>query len=118
MHACVLVIQSRLPLCDTMNCSLPRSSVPGILQASGLPCPPLQGISPTQGSNPHLLCLLHWQACSLPLAPPGKPHLLINNINSIYALIAISQFIPPFFAPTLVSVCLFSLFVSLFLLCK
>ena len=33
----------------------------------------LQGIFLTQGLNPCLLCLLHWQACSLPLAPPGKP---------------------------------------------
>jgi len=33
----------------------------------------LQGIFPTQGSNPHLLHLLHWQAGSLPLAPPGMP---------------------------------------------
>ena len=33
----------------------------------------LQGIFPTQGSNPCLLHLLHWQAGSLPLAPPGKP---------------------------------------------
>ena len=33
----------------------------------------LQGIFPPQGWNPHLLCLLHWQAGSLPLAPPGKP---------------------------------------------
>ena len=40
---------------------------------SGLPCP-LQGIFPTQGSNPCLLHLLHWQVDSLPLAPPGKPH--------------------------------------------
>ena len=32
----------------------------------------LQGIFSTQGRNSHLLCLLHWQACSLPLAPPGK----------------------------------------------
>ena len=32
----------------------------------------LQGIFPTQGSNPCLLCLLHWQVGSLPLAPPGK----------------------------------------------
>ena len=32
----------------------------------------LQGIFPTQGSNPCLLCLLHWQEGSLPLAPPGK----------------------------------------------
>ena len=36
----------------------------------------LQGIFPTQGSNPHLLCLLHWQADSLPLRPPGKPTFL------------------------------------------
>ena len=35
----------------------------------------LQGIFLTQGSNPCLLCLLHWQMGSLPLAPPGKPHL-------------------------------------------
>ena len=32
----------------------------------------LQGIFPTQGWNPHLLCLLHWQVGSLTLAPPGK----------------------------------------------
>ena len=32
----------------------------------------LQGIFPTQGSNSHLLCLLHCQLGSLPLAPPGK----------------------------------------------
>ena len=32
----------------------------------------LQGIFPTQGSNPHFLHLLHWQVGSLPLAPPGK----------------------------------------------
>ena len=34
----------------------------------------LQGIFPTQGSNPGLLCLLYWQAGSLPLVPPWKPH--------------------------------------------
>ena len=33
----------------------------------------LQRIFPTQGSNPCLLRLLHWQAGSLPLVPPGKP---------------------------------------------
>ena len=33
----------------------------------------LQGIFPTQGSNPHLLCLLHWQTGSLPLSHQGKP---------------------------------------------
>ena len=34
---------------------------------SGLPFP-------TQGSNLRLLSLLYWEAGSLPLAPPGKPH--------------------------------------------
>ena len=28
----------------------------------------------SQGFNSCLLCLLHWQAGSLPLAPPGKPN--------------------------------------------
>ena len=32
----------------------------------------LQGIFLTQGSNPRLLCLLHWQVDSLPLASSGK----------------------------------------------
>ena len=31
------------------------------------------GIFLTQGSNRHLLSLLHWQTGSLPLVPPGKP---------------------------------------------
>ena len=31
----------------------------------------LQGILPSQGSNLGPLHLLHWQAGSLPLAPPG-----------------------------------------------
>ena len=38
---------------------------------SGLPFPTP---GPTQGSNPHLLCLLYWQAGSLALTTPGKPH--------------------------------------------
>ena len=32
----------------------------------------LQGIFPTQGLNLCLLCLMHWQAGSLSLAPPGQ----------------------------------------------
>ena len=38
---------------------------------SGLPYSP-QGLFPTQGSNPHPY-VSHWQADSLPLAPPRKP---------------------------------------------
>ena len=33
----------------------------------------LQGIFPIQGLNSRLLCHLHWQAGSFPLASPGKP---------------------------------------------
>ena len=39
---------------------------------SGMLCPP-PGDVPIQGSNLPLLCLLHWQAGSLPLVPPRKP---------------------------------------------
>ena len=64
---CVL-IQSCPNLCDPMDCSLPGSSVHGILQArirgvGSLSL--LQGIFPIQGLSPHLLL---WQADSLPLS--------------------------------------------------
>ena len=36
----------------------------------------LQGIFPTQGLNPSLLCLLHWQVDFLPLSHLGSPCLL------------------------------------------
>ena len=45
-------------------------------QNTGLGCHfLLQGISLTQGLNPHLLCLLHWQADLLPQGSPiyGAP---------------------------------------------
>ena len=35
----------------------------------------LQEIFPTHRWNPYLLHLLHWQADSLPLVPPEKPHM-------------------------------------------
>ena len=38
---------------------------------SGLPCPS-PGDLPDPGIEPRVLHLLHWQAGSLPLAPPGK----------------------------------------------
>ena len=67
--------QSCLTVSDNTDCSLPGSSGHGILQArywSGLPCPP-PGNLLTQGSNLHVLCLLHWQGSSLSLPSPGKP---------------------------------------------
>jgi len=42
--------------------------------STGVGCYALpKGIFLTQGSNPSLLCPLHWQTDSLPLVPPGKP---------------------------------------------
>ena len=38
----------------------------------------LQGIFPTQGSNPQLLCLLYWHVCSLPLSPVGSPDFAVQ----------------------------------------
>ena len=74
MHMCVLNHSS---LCDHMNCSPPDSAVHGILQERILEWEEghavLQGIFPIQGSNLCFLRLLHWQAGSLPLTPPGKP---------------------------------------------
>ena len=67
---------SRVQLCDPMDCSSPGSSILGDSpdKNTGVGCHALlQGIFPTQGSNPHLLCLLHWQMGSLPLSPPEKP---------------------------------------------
>ena len=68
-------------LCNPIDCSLLGSSVHGILQArirEGCHFL-LQGIFLTQESNVHLLSLLHWQAGSLPLVPPGKP-LLVRSM--------------------------------------
>ena len=58
MHA--KLFQSRPTRCDPMDCSPPESSVhedsPG--KNSGVGCNALlQGIFPTQGLNPRLLCL-------------------------------------------------------------
>ena len=43
----------------------------------------LQGIFPTQGSNPYLFHLLRWQVGSLPLVPPGSPYICICVYISI-----------------------------------
>ena len=54
-------------LCDPMTCSLPGSSVHD--ENTGVSCHALlQGILLTQVLNARLLCLLHWQAGSLPLS--------------------------------------------------
>ena len=73
------VAQSCLTLWDPMNCSPPGSSIQGDSPGknTGVDCHALlQGIFLTQESNPSLLHLLHWQADSLPLVPPGNPFIL------------------------------------------
>ena len=77
-----------IPRACVLRCSVVSNSLqPHGLQPTGLLCPwnspgkntgggchfLRQGIFLTQGLNPHLLSLLHWQVGSLPLAPPGKP---------------------------------------------
>ena len=84
---CLLKLGSEIPLishtmlscvqlCSPMDWSPPESSAHGIFQARILEWGTIsysRGSSWPQGSNPHLSDLLHWQAGSLPLLPPGKP---------------------------------------------
>ena len=67
MHACVLSHFSHVRFfCNPMV----AWNSPG--KNTGVGCHALlQGIFLTQALNPHLLCLLHWQAGSLLLVPPG-----------------------------------------------
>ena len=77
-------LQSRLTLCDLMDCSLPGSSVQGILQASILDwfvVPSSRGSAPPRDRTGVSLQILHWQSGSLPLAPSGKPYW---NIYSVF----------------------------------
>ena len=63
-------------LYDHMDCSPPSSwDFPG--KNTGVGCHALlQGIFPTQGSNPRLL---HWQVSSFTTEPPEKPSFLSTN---------------------------------------
>ena len=64
---CAKSLQLCPPLCDPMDYGLPGSFVYD--KNTGVSCRTLlQGILLTQGLNPKLLCLLQWQAGSLPLS--------------------------------------------------
>ena len=76
-------LQSCLALCGPMDCVARQAPLsmdsPGKSTGVGC-CALLQGISSTQGPSASRLCLLHWQAGSLPLVPPGKPTRFIPSI--------------------------------------
>ena len=72
------VVSDSLQPCGSQPTRLRRPwNFPG--KNTGVGCHFLfQGIFLTQGLNLHLLCLLYWQADSLPLAPPRKPYIYKN----------------------------------------
>ena len=71
----LLCVLSSVWLCDTMDCSLPGSSIHGIFQAKLLEWVAVpystECSQPMDRTHPRLLCLLNWQAGSLPLALPA-----------------------------------------------
>ena len=67
----------------------------------------LQGIFLSQGLNRRVLCLLHWEACSLSLVPPGKPQscswiikttIVENQFSSVQLLSCVRLFVTPWTA--------------------
>ena len=75
----VLVAQLYPALCDPMECSMPGSSVYGIVQARILqrfPCPSA-GNLPDLGMEPESPAL---QVDSLPSEPPGKPDMALTDL--------------------------------------
>ena len=81
-YACMHIkfLQSYINLCNPINCGLPGSSCPWDSpgKSAGVGCHALlQGNFLTQGSNPHLLCLLHWKVGFLPLHHLGSPSIVL-----------------------------------------
>ena len=81
----------------SLNCSLPGSSVHGILQAGILEwvtMPSSRGSSQPK-DRAQVSCLLRWQAGSLPLVLPGKPfgyygkNMCISVFLSVVAMITL-----------------------------
>ena len=75
---CAKLLQSRPNLCDPMDCSPPGSSVHRILQERILEWVAMlssRGSSRPKDGTHDSYGLLHWQAGSLPLAPPGEPQM-------------------------------------------
>ena len=84
MYVCA---QSCPTLCNPMDCSLAPLSREFCRQEhwSGLPFP-TPGDLPNPGIETASVGLLHWQADSLPLAPPGKPEEGGEGQNSVFTM--------------------------------
>ena len=69
--------QSCPTICDPLDCSPAGSSVHVILQARILEWVafPAPGDLPNPGTEPRLLCLLHYKVEPLPSEPSGKPNM-------------------------------------------
>ena len=84
---CLCLVSQLCPtLCDPIDFSPSDSSVLGDSAGknTGVGCHAfLQWFFLTQGKNPSLLCLLHWQAGSLPLIPPGKSKSVFSSVQSL-----------------------------------
>ena len=82
MCMCAKSLRLCQTLCDSMDCSLPGSSVHGILQARILEwvaMPSSRGSSQPRDGTQVSYIYLHWQVGSLPLAPPGKPRYMYTH---------------------------------------
>ena len=78
------VAQSCLSLCNPLDCSPLDPSAHGILKPRALEWVmfPPQRVFPIQGSNPRHLCVLGWQADSLPWSHQGSSWSLLKMFQS------------------------------------
>ena len=85
--------------CNSTDCNLPGSSVPGILQVRILEWVGFlfQGIFLTQGTNPPSWWLLHWQVDSLPLCHRGSILRSINHIKLTLCKVQCKDLLPPMY---------------------
>ena len=78
--------QSYLTLCHHMDCSPLGSSVHGIFQARILEWVAISSFL-TQGSNPCLLCFLHYRQILYLPEPPQKPDFLPKCIREKHQVV-------------------------------
>ena len=51
----------------------------------------LQGIFPTQRSNPHLLCLLHWQALGIPTSATWEAQSVDSPLHKVLCIMSLKS---------------------------